>query len=122
MLKKLKIAHRLYGGFAVLVLLLAGAVGTTLWQVSAIEQVSGRIATLRAPTALAAERLVAGMQGTLASLRGFVLTGQDSFKTDRAVHWADIAAASTEMDTLSARWTVKPHRMLTPDRRPILTP
>ena len=37
-LRNLKITHRLYGGFAILVLLLAGAVGAALWQVSGIEQ------------------------------------------------------------------------------------
>jgi len=101
----LKIAHRLYGGFAILVLLLSAAVGTALWQVNDIAQISKRIAMLRAPTALTAERLTADVQGTLASLRGYLLTGKEAFKDERAAVWRDIAAASEEMDALSAGWT-----------------
>jgi methyl-accepting chemotaxis protein len=101
----LKITHRLYLGFAIVVLLLVGAVTTTLWQVSGIEQVSTRIATLRAPTALTAERLTSSLQGGLAALRGFILTGKDTFKADRTAAWQDIDAASKTMDELSARWT-----------------
>ncbi|MEO6013279.1 MAG: methyl-accepting chemotaxis protein [Devosia sp.] len=105
LLKKFKIAHRLYAGFAVLVLLLAGAVGTALWQVQGIDQISTRVATLRAPTALTAERLTTDLQGSLAALRGYILTGKDAFKADRVMQWADMTAASATMDTLSARWT-----------------
>ena len=101
----LKITHRLYLGFAIVVLLLVGAVSTTLWQVAGIEQTSSRIATLRAPTALTAERLTASLQGSLAALRGFILTGKDSFKADRAAAWQDIDAAGKLMDDLSAKWT-----------------
>ena len=105
LVKNLRISHRLYAGFALLVLLLAGAVGTALWQVSAIEQVSSRVATLRTPTALTAERLTADIQGTLAALRGYMLTGKDSFRADRTAQWADIDASSAAMDELSLRWT-----------------
>jgi methyl-accepting chemotaxis protein len=105
MLKGLKISHRLYAGFALLVLLLAGAVGTALWQVHGIEEISTRVAMLRAPTALTAERLTADLQGSLAALRGYILTGKDTFKADRAAQWADIDKQSAAMDELSADWT-----------------
>jgi methyl-accepting chemotaxis protein len=105
LLSKLKITHRLYAGFAILVVLLVGAVGTTLWQVTGIEATSYRIATLRAPTALTAERLTAGLQGSLAALRGFILTGKDTFKSDRSSAWQDIDAGSKLMDDLSTHWT-----------------
>ncbi|MEO7224122.1 MAG: methyl-accepting chemotaxis protein [Devosia sp.] len=86
-------------------LLLAGAVGTAIWQVRGIDQISERVATLRAPTALTAERLTADLQGTLAALRGYILTSKETFKTDRAVQWADIDEQSAAMDALSVRWT-----------------
>ncbi len=105
LLNKLKITHRLYIGFSVLMLMLAGAVAAALWQVSDIEKVSSRIATLRAPTALAAEQLTAGLQGSLAALRGYILTGKETFKADRAAAWGEIDSASAQMDVLSARWT-----------------
>ena len=99
------ITKRLYGGFAVLVVMLACAVGASLWQVGSVEQTSARIATLRAPTALAAESLTADLQGSLAALRGYILTGNDTFKADRATAWEAIAATSAQMDELSQRWT-----------------
>ncbi|MEO8683360.1 MAG: methyl-accepting chemotaxis protein [Devosia sp.] len=105
MFNKFRIAHRLYLGFAVLVVLLAGSIGVTILQVGAIEQASGRVSQLRAPTALTAQELTADVQGTLAALRGYLLTGNESFKTERAAIWVDIAAGSAAMDALSAQWT-----------------
>jgi len=102
---RVTISQRLYAGFSVLVVLLACAVGAAIWQVSSIETTSSRIATLRAPTALAAARLTADLEGTLASLRGYLLTGKEAFKTERAALWADIDATSATMDSLSQRWT-----------------
>ena len=73
MLRGLKLSHRLYGGFAILILLLVGAVSTTLWQVSSIEANSVRTATVRTPTALAAMTLTASLEGTLAADRKSVV-------------------------------------------------
>jgi methyl-accepting chemotaxis protein len=103
--KRVTISQRLYGGFAVLILLLGGAVGTAIWQVSSISEVTARIATLRAPTALTAQALTADVQASLAALRGYILTGKMAFKSDRAQAWSDIADASGRMDELSSRWT-----------------
>jgi methyl-accepting chemotaxis protein len=103
--RQISISQRLYGGFAVLILLLGGAVGTAIWQVSSMSEVTARIATLRAPTALAAQALTADVQASLAQLRGYILTGKDSFKLNRAHTWSDVADLSSRMDQLSSRWT-----------------
>ena len=103
--QNLKISHRLYFGFAAIVVLLAVAVATAILQVQEIEKINVRISTLRTPTALTAERLTADLQGTLAALRGYILTGKEGFKVERAGNWVDIDAASGRMDELSARWT-----------------
>ena len=105
MLARLKISHRLLAGFGMMLLLLALAVGVALWKVDEIARGSERIASLRAPTALTAERLTADLQGTLAGLRGYMLTGKEGFEKQRVGAWADIAEGSAEMDRLSARWT-----------------
>jgi methyl-accepting chemotaxis protein len=105
MFARLKISHRLLAGFGMMLALLALAVGVALWKVDEIARDSERIATLRAPTALTAERLTADLQGTLAGLRGYMLTGKDGFEKQRLAAWADIAEASAEMERLSARWT-----------------
>ena len=104
-LPSLKIGQRLYTGFAVVLLLLAGAVGTTLWMVSDISAGTKRIADLRAPTALASQRLSARVEGSLAALRGYMLTGKDAFKLTRAGDWIGIDQASAQLDQLSSHWT-----------------
>ena len=104
-LPSLKIGQRLYAGFAVVLLLLAGAVGTTLWMVSDISASTKRIADLRAPTALASQRLSARLEGSLAALRGFMLTGRDAFKVTRAGDWIAIDETTVQLDQLSSGWT-----------------
>jgi len=104
-LPSLKIGQRLYAGFAVVLLLLAGAVGTTLWMVSDISASTKRIADLRAPTALASQRLSARLEGSLAALRGFMLTGKDAFKVTRAGDWIAIDETTVQLDQLSSGWT-----------------
>ena len=104
-LPSLKIGQRLYASFAVVLLLLAGAVGTTLWMVSDISASTKRIADLRAPTALASQRLSARLEGSLAALRGFMLTGKDAFKVTRAGDWIAIDETTVQLDQLSSGWT-----------------
>ena len=79
---KFRISHRLYAGFALLILLLAGAVGTTLWQVSSIGVRSEVISNLRVPTALASEELSGNLNAASAGLRGFLLTGSEKMRAD----------------------------------------
>ena len=64
-LNKLKISHRLYGGFAILVLLLVAAVGTTVWLVNDIGGNSNRIVKLRMPTAQASAKMVNDINASL---------------------------------------------------------
>ncbi len=104
-LARMTIAHRLYAGFSIVVLLLAGSVITSLWQVSGVAETSNRIATLRTPTALSAQALTAGIQGSLAALRGYLLTGKDTFKAERIAAWQAIDSEIAAMDVLSLRWT-----------------
>ena len=72
---KLKISHRLALGFAIVVLMLAAAVGTTLWRIGAINEGTGRIVGLRMPTAQTSAQLTNDINASLAALRGWMLTG-----------------------------------------------
>src|SRR4051794_31974730 len=105
MLRGLKLSRRLYGGFAILILLLVGAVSTTLWQVNDIESDSVRTDTVTTPTALPSMSLTASLEGRLAALRVFVLTGNNVFKAERAADWKTLDAASKTMDEISSSWT-----------------
>jgi len=102
---KLNIGNRLVIGFAAIGLILAIAVGMTIFMVSDIAGRNDRIVKLRMPTAAASAGIVNNINASLATLRGWMLTGNKGFKTQRAAVWADIAKLSKEIDRLSANWT-----------------
>lgn len=104
-LKNLKISHRLIGGFGFLILLLLATVGVTVWEVSQIEKTTNRIVTLRTPTAQASAGMTNHINASLAALRGWMLTGNEKFKMQRAAVWKDIAQTQADMDKLSKSWT-----------------
>jgi methyl-accepting chemotaxis protein len=102
---KLKIRGRLMLGFAALCMVLAGTVGITVVKVTAVDSANDRIVDIRVPTALAGMDLVAEVNGSLAALRGYMLTGNAGLKQTRAASWAHITALRAEIDKLSATWT-----------------
>ncbi|VAW10594.1 hypothetical protein MNBD_ALPHA09-1401, partial [hydrothermal vent metagenome] len=101
----LKVSHRLFAGFALVVFLLASAVSITLWEVNSVGNISERIKTLRMPTANASSSLTTDVEASLASLRGWMLTGNEKFKIERAAVWRDIDKVQAQMDALSKSWT-----------------
>ena len=102
---KLNIGLRLVIGFAAVAAILAVTVGMTLIKASSVGSTTSRIAELRVPTAAASSGLVNDINASLASLRGWMLTGNDAFKVERAAVWADIDEVSADMDRLSQTWT-----------------
>ena len=119
-LGKLSIRNRLIAGFAAIGLVFVSAVGITIWQVGSVATDSERIAHLRVPTAAASARMVNNINASLATLRGWMLTGNETFKVDRAAVWADIDATVSEMDRLSANWTNPANVRQLADVKPIL--
>ncbi len=116
----LNIRGRLILGFSVLCILLAGVVGTTIVKVRTLNEATDRTVNLRVPTAITASDLVAGVYASLASLRGFLVTGNNAFKTERAVFWKDIQARGSEMDRLSGLWTVEQNKVDWKQAKPLL--
>ncbi|HTF78652.1 MAG TPA: MCP four helix bundle domain-containing protein, partial [Bradyrhizobium sp.] len=117
---QLNIRGRLILGFSVLCLLLAGVIGTTIIKVHTVSEATDRTISLRVPTAMTASDLVAGVYASLASLRGWLITGNDAFKTERAGLWKDIQTHGTEMDRLSSRWTVEKNKQDWKQAKPLL--
>ncbi|HER26705.1 MAG TPA: HAMP domain-containing protein, partial [Rhodospirillales bacterium] len=101
----LNIRDRLIAGFAVMAVILAVAVGMTIFQVSKINTTAKRIINLRLPTAEDSSSLVNSVHASLASLRGYMLTGAKGFKDQRAEEWANIETTVASMDELSKSWT-----------------
>ena len=107
----LNIRGRLILGFGVLCVLLAGVVSITIVKVRTVNEATDRTVNLRVPTAMIASDLVAGVYASLASLRGWLITGNEAFKAERAVLWKEIQTRGSEMDGLSGHWTVEQNKV-----------
>ena len=81
----LKIRDRLILGFAAICLVLAVAVGTTIWKVHGNDVLTQLMVQTRVPTAMAGGDLVAKLYGSLAALRGWMLTGNAAFNADNVI-------------------------------------
>ncbi len=102
---KMNIGGRLALGFLAISIVLAAAVGITLFKTENINTNMIRIAELRVPTAEASAGMVDDIHASLASLRGWMLTGNEDFRIERAAVWRDIAKRRAELDELSSHWT-----------------
>ncbi len=102
---KESISRQLIAGFASIALVLVASVGMTIYEVSQIDEISTRIVELRAPTARDSSEMLSSINGSLAALRGYMLTGEDKFRVERAQHWSEISRIALEMDELSRVWT-----------------
>ncbi len=116
----LNIRGRLILGFGALCVLLAGVVSTTIVKVQTVNESTERTVNLRVPTAMTASDLVAGVYASLASLRGFLITGNDVFKAERMMLWKDIQAHGSDMDRLSGHWTVAQNKLDWQQAKPLL--
>lgn len=101
----MNIRNRLLMGFGAVSLILAFVVGLSIYQVKYLNQQTTRIDQLRVPTAATSSALVKDIYASLADLRGYMLTGNDAFKKDRANTWANIDRLRINMDNVSANWT-----------------
>jgi methyl-accepting chemotaxis protein len=117
---QLNVRGRLILGFSLLCVLLAVVVGTTIIKVRSVNESTDRTVNLRVPTAMNAGELVADVYASLASLRGWLLTGSDAFKAERAMLWKDIQARGSEMDHLSGQWTTEQNKSDWKQAKPLL--
>ncbi len=93
-------------GYAMVTLILIGAVGTTIWQVQRTAAVTNRVVDLRAPTAQASLEMLNGMNHSLAALRGWIILGKDKFKDERGISWSEeIEPALASMKQFAVNWT-----------------
>jgi len=104
-IRGMNIRNRLLMGFGAVGLLLIFVVGLSIYQLKYINQQTTRIDQLRVPTSTASAALVKNIYASLADLRGYMLTGSDTFKKQRANVWTDIDQLQASMDTLSSNWT-----------------
>jgi methyl-accepting chemotaxis protein len=104
-IQKFNIGGRLILGFTSVAILFTIVVGIVSVNLRSIEEDIGRVESLRVPTAAASTRMIKNVYASLASLRGWMLTGAPKYKTERAAIWLEMEQTRAEIDTLSSRWT-----------------
>ena len=102
--KNWNIQTRLLLGFSAVCLIFLVMAGISLRQVANIGTRSQAIVAERVPTAIESARLINGINASLASLRGWMLTGDDRYRQDRKRDWQEIHAAKTALAALASNW------------------
>ena len=105
MLKKieLRMTGRLFAGFGAMTAVMALAIGYTIFAVNGISATVDRLVTLRAPVSIRSTEMVGNLYSTLATLRGYLLTGNPQGKADRAAQMSEVAAKLSELQASESR-------------------
>jgi methyl-accepting chemotaxis protein len=75
-------------------------------QTNKLTQTATFVEELRLPTSQASQQLTSGIHHSLAALRGWMILGEEKFKTDRKLAWSQhIEPALAAMTQLSLQWT-----------------
>jgi len=85
--------------FATLCAVILISLGVTLYESTKVKTAVNQNVEETIPVAFAGAQLASNINGTMASLRGWVLTSNPLFKENRASLWADIETQSDLMDT-----------------------
>lgn len=105
------IGKKIGAGYIAVALMLTAAVGTTAWQVQKTAEISDRLIETSAPTSQLSLQMLAGINRSLASLRGWMIIGEQSFRTQLNEAWSQqIEPALIELEELSPRWHLQEDR------------
>jgi methyl-accepting chemotaxis protein len=102
---KVRLRGRLILGFLAVCAIIALSVGYTVSAVGGISTTVQRMVELRTPVALTSTELVGNLYSTLATLRGYLLTGNPQGKLDRAAKWREMDATVAAFDAKAAQFT-----------------
>src|ERR687888_80361 len=101
----MNIATRLVAGFGAVCAVLAMAVLFTLNTVDGVRTTVDRMVSLRTPVAIMSTEMVGNLYSTLATLRGYLLSGNPQGKADRAAMWKELEATTAQFDRMAERFT-----------------
>ena len=104
------IKARLLAGFAAMAALLALIVAMIAYEAGAIRARTTTIAEIRTPTVMVSYAIAREVNGTVAALRGYLLTSDAAFRAELERHWTGMATLRQEMDALAPRWIVEENR------------
>src|SRR2546427_417933 len=101
----MRISGRLIAGFSALCAVLAVAVAYTINVIGGVTPTIDRMVTLRVPVALESTELVGNLYSTLATLRGYLLTGNPQGKADRVAMWNELDTTVAAFDKRAVQFT-----------------
>ncbi|MCS5708832.1 response regulator [Candidatus Berkiella cookevillensis] len=82
--------------FSLLILILTLSIGLSLWQTYRTNEVINDIVNQRMPTVQASLELLNGINQSIASLRGWLIIPEESFKKTRLIAWDNKISVSAE--------------------------
>ena len=104
--KDMSIGKKVGFGFGFMTLILMGVVLFTIQKVRTMETITKRVVELRTPTAHASLMMLNGINHSLASLRGWIILGDQKFQTERSIAWEEqINPSLNQMHGLAPNWT-----------------
>ena len=104
--KDMTIGKKVGFGFGFMTLILMGVVLLTIQKVRTMETITKRVVELRTPTAHASLMMLNGINHSLASLRGWIILGDQKFQTERSIAWEEqINPSLNQMHGLAPNWT-----------------
>ena len=104
--KDMTIGKKVGFGFGFVTLILMGVVLLTIQKVRTMETITKRVVELRTPTAHASLMMLNGINHSLASLRGWIILGDQKFQTERSIAWEEqINPSLNQMHGLAPNWT-----------------
>ncbi len=102
------LAQRIALGYCLMVTLLALAVILTIVEIRQLDQATGQLMEQREPTSKAGLELESGLHLASSTLRGWIITRDERFRTERKIVWADkIKASLRQLEELSPHWKVE---------------
>jgi methyl-accepting chemotaxis protein len=104
-LANLRIKTLLLVGFSAISAILVLVIAVNFWQARQSAVITQRMVEERLPMTTSGSELVANVQGSLASLRDWMLTGNESFKQSRADVWLRIEGNVAAIDALAEHWS-----------------
>ncbi|WP_374310035.1 methyl-accepting chemotaxis protein [Dongia sp.] len=96
----MRITSKMLAGFGVICAVVAILGGCMVWSLTSVVNNAGLVIGQRAPVVNSANEIKTALNGALAALRGYMLTGQPEQKQLRAHAWGQISAAAGAIDGL----------------------
>ena len=97
--QKLTISYALMTGIILLISII------TIWQLSGTKQLTHQVSELRIPTTIASTTILTGINHEISDLRGWMLTGDKSFKEKRVAAWeSEVKPSLATLQTMSKNW------------------